>query len=179
MRSDREPYYACTSPAAIAHLLEMAELSGIDLPEKEALKKAAAYEGETIAIASGSAAIEERDAREEKSIDFAALERYTGGPAALVPNKLFEELLKDLPVIARNQLENGESKNLWYEEVLPRKSRLFTILSFPDHVNEADAALLNHFERLREALTDGNIVQIGANASVGYGVCTFEEVAHA
>lgn len=30
----------------------------------------------------------------------------------------------ELPVIARNCLENGVSKNLWYEQVLPRKSRL-------------------------------------------------------
>ena len=179
MRSDTRPYYACTSPAAIAHLLEMAALSGIELPEKEALKKAAAYEGKTIAVASGQAAIEEEKAQENKKIDFTALERYTGGPAALVPDDMFEKLLKDLPVIARNQLENGESKNLWYEEVLPRKSRLFTLVAFPTHVNEADTALQNHFERLQKAIADENPVQIGANASVGYGVCTFEEVARA
>ncbi|WP_456389968.1 type III-B CRISPR module RAMP protein Cmr4 [Hydrogenimonas sp.] len=179
MRSDTEPYYACTSPRAVAHLLEAAKLAGVELPEKEALQKVADYRGETIAIAKGKAAIEELDAKERKDIDFAALERYTGGPAALVPDALFKELLKDLPVIARNQLENGESKNLWYEEVLPRKSRLFTTLFFPTYINEKDSDLRNHFTRLQDALTDENPIQIGANASVGYGVCTFEEVARA
>jgi CRISPR-associated protein Cmr4 len=141
-RSDTQPYFACTSPKAIAHLLEMCELTGISLPEKVALQKAANYRGEEIAIAKGKAVIEEFEAKNQDFIDFTALERYTGAPAALIPDKLFTEMLKDLPVIARNQLENGESKNLWYEEVLPRKSRLFTILSTPTYLNESDKSSL-------------------------------------
>jgi hypothetical protein len=64
--------------------------------------------------------------------------------------------------------------------VLPRKSRLFTILSTPAYLNASDEnALKNHFERLKNYLTDGTPIQIGANASVGYGLCRFEEVKNA
>ncbi|KIR01293.1 CRISPR-associated RAMP Cmr4 [Lachnospiraceae bacterium TWA4] len=44
-----------------------------------------------------------------------------------------------LPVIARNQLENGISQNLWYEEVVPHKS-IFTFV-----VSSNDDKALNKF----------------------------------
>lgn len=71
----------------------------------------------------------------------------------------------ELPVIARNCLENGVSKNLWYEQVLPRKSRLaFFILHDEDEIDEA----------FNSAITSVP-VQIGANASVGYGICVIKK----
>ena len=75
--------------------------------------------------------------------------------------KKFELLCSDdnLPIIARNCLENGESVNLWYEQVLPSQCVLATIIQT---VNEKDLDMLN-----------GKIVQIGANATIGYGYCKF------
>ena len=71
----------------------------------------------------------------------------------------------ELPVIARNCLENGVSKNLWYEQVLPRKSRLaFFILHDDGEINKA----------FNSAITSVP-VQIGANASVGYGICVIKK----
>ncbi len=66
----------------------------------------------------------------------------------------------NLPIIARNYLENGESKNLWYEQVLPAETVLYTIIQ-------------EEGEELAKALDD-KIVQIGANATIGYGYCKFE-----
>lgn len=66
----------------------------------------------------------------------------------------------NLPIIARNVLDNGESKNLWYEQVLPAETVLYTIIQEDGEV-------------LAKAL-DGQIVQIGANATIGYGYCKFE-----
>lgn len=66
----------------------------------------------------------------------------------------------NLPIIARNVLENGESKNLWYEQVLPAETVLYTIIQ-------------EKGDELAKAL-DGKIVQIGANATIGYGYCKFE-----
>lgn len=73
----------------------------------------------------------------------------------------FKELCNDenLPIIARNKLNNGESGNLWYEQVLPSKSVLGTIIETDDNT-------------LIKAL-DGHLIQIGANATIGYGFCTF------
>lgn len=76
-------------------------------------------------------------------------------------NKKFNSLCSDdnLPIIARNCLENGESSNLWYEQVLPSQSVLATIIQTN---NADDLDVLN-----------GKIVQIGANATIGYGYCKF------
>ena len=73
----------------------------------------------------------------------------------------FKNLCNDesLPIIARNCLDNGESVNLWYEQVLPSKSVLAVIIATP---NQNDLDVL-----------DGKIVQIGANATIGYGYCKF------
>jgi len=74
----------------------------------------------------------------------------------------FKSLAKHLPVIARNQLENGESKNLWYEEVVPRESRFVFFVSKPENTN---TALSSDFD----VKIQNNVVQIGGNASIGYG----------
>ncbi|MCC8070341.1 MAG: RAMP superfamily CRISPR-associated protein [Bacteroidales bacterium] len=71
-----------------------------------------------------------------------------------------------LPIMARNQIkEDGTTGNLWYEQVLPRFSRLaFFVL----HEGEID----REFEK---ALTDG-LVQIGANATIGCGFCRLTRI---
>lgn len=77
---------------------------------------------------------------------------------------LFKDLANDLPVIARNQLKNGESKNLWYEEVVSRASVFVACIMGPNN------------SELFGALDLEPIIQIGANASVGYGYCKFKKV---
>lgn len=67
-----------------------------------------------------------------------------------------------LPIIARNCLENGESTNLWYEQVLPSLSVLSTVIVTKE-------------EGQMDSL-DGKIVQIGANATIGYGYCKFIKI---
>jgi len=88
---------------------------------------------------------------------------------AIVTNDLFTRLTNDLhlPVIARNYLENGESKNLWYEQVVPRLSRFWGQCLHPE---EQDDALFNPV-----LFNENVLVQIGANGSVGYGYCSFRK----
>lgn len=83
-----------------------------------------------------------------------------------ISNEMFCENVDDfhLPVIARNHLEDGTSTNLWYEQILPRETKLF----FP--VLYEDDALFTAF---KDTLVK-NPIQIGANASVGYGFCKVE-----
>jgi Uncharacterized protein predicted to be involved in DNA repair (RAMP superfamily) len=68
----------------------------------------------------------------------------------------------DLPIIARNVLENGESKNLWYEQVIPAETIFYTFIQSPSGVLENEL--------------DDKIVQIGANATIGYGYCKFTKL---
>lgn len=95
------------------------------------------------------------------SFSFAKPANYNG-KAVKTENEKLSALCSDdnLPIIARNVLDNGESKNLWYEQVLPAETVLYTIIQ-----EEGD--------ELAKAL-DGKIVQIGANATIGYGYCKFE-----
>jgi CRISPR-associated protein Cmr4 len=97
---------------------------------------------------------------------------------AIIPNQKFKEYVKELPVIARNQLENGTSKNLFYEEIVPRKSKFFTIMMFPEFLNEGDRDVLtSHYDKFLEYITLSEVLpQIGANASIGYGICRFKEL---
>jgi CRISPR-associated protein Cmr4 len=90
-----------------------------------------------------------------------------GRPYAIVSDKNMCELSDNLtlPVIARNCLENGQSTNLWYEQILPRQTRFtFLVLTPPSET----------VSKFDETLND-NLIQIGANASVGYGLCEFKK----
>ena len=87
------------------------------------------------------------------------LKELIGDNCVLMSNENFSLLCDDnhLPIIARNYLIKGESKNLWYEQVLPRKSKLYFFV----------------YDTQSQSLPDlsTQLVQIGANASVGYGFC--------
>lgn len=72
-----------------------------------------------------------------------------------------------LPVLARNQLEDGISKNLWYEQVVPHKS-IFTFA-----VSSDDENALNSFANV---LNDNPYIQFGGNVSIGYGLCKVERI---
>jgi len=85
----------------------------------------------------------------------------------ITKDTVFDTLTNDLhlPVIARNYLENGESMNLWYEQV-PRMSRFWSKCIFP--VNDT---LFK--DKLFKVET---LVQVGANGSIGYGYCSFAKI---
>ena len=95
------------------------------------------------------------------SFNYSKPDNYNG-KAVMTENEKLSAICSDdnLPIIARNVLDNGESKNLWYEQVLPAETVLYTII-------QEDG------EELKQAL-DGKIIQIGANATIGYGYCMFE-----
>lgn len=71
----------------------------------------------------------------------------------------------DLPVIARNNVQ-PDHRNLWYEEFVPHGSCFYLVALAPD----GDEELVN------QALPDGHILQVGGNASVGYGYCKLERL---
>lgn len=60
----------------------------------------------------------------------------------------------DLPVVARNHLNNGRLTNLWYEEIVPRGSIFYFAVMVPDDVTMFDIP---------------ELVQFGGRASIGCG----------
>ncbi|HOY32220.1 MAG TPA: type III-B CRISPR module RAMP protein Cmr4 [Bacteroidales bacterium] len=91
-----------------------------------------------------------------------------GDNIAFIPNEKMITVLKNLPIIARNSLENGQSENLWYEEVVPRGSKFYFFVAVPDEETGYNSEFETHL------LSD--VVQIGANATVGYGFCKISKM---
>ena len=97
----------------------------------------------------------------DSTFSYSKPDNFNGKAVLDVGDKLTAICSDDnLPIIARNVLDNGESKNLWYEQVLPAETVLYTIIQ-------------EEGEALKGAL-NGKLVQIGANATIGYGYCKFE-----
>ncbi|MDP3444880.1 MAG: type III-B CRISPR module RAMP protein Cmr4 [Ignavibacteria bacterium] len=128
------------------------------------------HEGEPFVFTSKfgpNVTLEDWKARVNDKIKVTELEKITGSNLVVFNSRNFAELCTQLPVIARNQLENGISKNLWYEEVVPRFSRFFQFTLVPNEKSHLIDSVINHLTN-----TD-NTFQIGANATIGYGYCKF------
>lgn len=156
-RSNKSPYYMVTCPMAIKHYNETAEMFGIDakIPVPEVSTK----------DSNGDTYIE--DFEFSKLVTSEEIKTHIGSDVdvVVISDKDFKELCDDehLPVIARNCLDS-KNPNLWYEQVLPR----FSVLYFPLIAAEKD------FDGFKEAVTKP-LVQIGANATIGYGFCKIED----
>lgn len=92
-------------------------------------------------------------------------DKNIGNNIALFSESDFKRLAKKLPVIARNQLDNGESKNLFYEEVVPRETRFVFFVVQDDKFNK------DFEDELKN-----DVIQIGANGSIGYGFCKITNI---
>lgn len=79
----------------------------------------------------------------------------------LLKNTEFQSV--DLPVIARNRLNNGISEHLWFEEVVPHES----LFSFVVTANDNES---KWFKKFVDTI-DNKVVQFGGNASIGCGFC--------
>ncbi|MCO5232216.1 MAG: type III-B CRISPR module RAMP protein Cmr4 [Chitinophagales bacterium] len=90
-----------------------------------------------------------------------AVKNVLGNHLVIMHNDDFKNIVKRLPIITRNQLENGQSTNLFYEEVVPRE----TIFGFVIQGKDIDTG----FDKIDN-------IQIGANATVGYGFCSLQKI---
>lgn len=170
VRSNTLPFLNITCPELIQDFLTSLADFGITHPQAEVLKKwAACLQSNDEAIhfmPNDGEVIAEAMDMEVKAGSFDNMEvikQLIGEYPILVSKERFTELTNDnhLPVISRNYLENGISKNLWYEQVLPRQSRFYFVVLSPNGGE-------NHFTTFNETI-NSNLIQIGGNASIGYG----------
>ncbi|MBA1419722.1 MAG: type III-B CRISPR module RAMP protein Cmr4 [Epsilonproteobacteria bacterium] len=177
VRSNKKPYFLATSVGVLATFLDYLEDFEIDFPEatKKALtmlSKEKVEEGKPLVFEDLKEVILEDHEAKVSSTDVSALNDLLGQDIALFSDEDFKDL--SLPVLARNYLVNGESKNLWYEEVVPKKSMFYFTIAKPTNLDEADKKeKIDAFEKRFDAQ---NTVQIGANKSIGYGVCKLQKV---
>ena len=171
VRSNRTPFLMGTCPMLIEDYINKRQFFGMQLAEEKihqlskVLKKAKRGVPVVTRQEHTNAFIEDFAYKTEyigDDITAQTFNELTGSPSVLFSNEDFRRLCDEdhLPVMARNNLMKGH-ENLWYEQILPRFSRLyFYVLSSDDTV----------FPQFHEYLTQ-HMVQIGANATVGYGYC--------
>ena len=82
-------------------------------------------------------------------------------PVVIMKTEFFQMI--DLPIVARNYLENGKSSNLWYEEFVPHQSYFYSVLLWEQ---EEKAIFLDFIKGICK-----QPVAFGGNNSVGYGYC--------
>lgn len=165
VRSNKQPYYNATSVQSVNDFVTFCESLniGLNADNKAALTDFAGLANSPLIFDGGSNAMVEGKEATQGTLEKAKREKvetFIGSRPALYSDSDFEELMKGMPVIARNNLENGISQNLWYEEIVPRQSRFYFAVMHDG----------NHFDDFSTKIEEG-MVQIGANASVGYGFC--------
>jgi len=171
VRSSRKPFYFATSPEILQTFIECQRNlgTGYEVTLNESLADLLTIRPEkncpTIFSAEGGDVfLDEYDANVLPPISVSRPDwPFNGSNIALFHHDDLKDICKRLPVIARNYLENGISSNLWYEEIVPRHSLFYFFVSHPTE-NSA-------FETQLNADNIKHNVQIGGNASVGYGLC--------
>ena len=160
VQSNNRLFYRATSPGVLNTFAERLKLFGIIYKE---LKIDFDLSSPIVFTEEGTK-LGDFSARKEKPNEISInIEDLIGKEIAIFSDKDFKELCDDnnLPIIARNKLDNGESKNLWYEQLLPQETIFYSLFISSEN------------DITKEAL-DGEIVQIGANATVGFGYCRFK-----
>ena len=180
VRSNVRPFFRATSPQVIEDLIDTLDTFGYDdtFELKQSLEQLLTLKlsKEAPLIFSGDEGVILEDSRiKAVSVDNTKLDRthlnkieaVTGAPLAFMHNIDFNDMCSDfnLPLIARNKLEDGRSENLWHEQVVPRETKFYFFVLKPTDSNH------------NLLFSSGEPVQIGANASIGYGFCHINEAA--
>ena len=171
VRSNVKSYFNATSPAVISAFLQTIEDFEIEFDEvlKEALIKFSELKpskNKPFIFENITNALLEDDEAQPNNFETLKIQEFLGQDLALFDDGDFKELV--LPVLARNYLVNGISKNLWYEEVVPKKSKFFFCIGKATNIDAKDKAQkIDGFENRFN--NEGSKIQLGANKSIGYG----------
>lgn len=166
VRSNNQPFFIATTPSIIKEFLDHLETFSIKINNIENLKTLAeieTIENRVKINGNGNIRIEDWETTQDQKIP-ESISPF-GRNLAIFSETNFKELTKNLPVIARNNLENGKSTNLWYEEIVPRETLFYFFVGFGKNFRD-------EFETTLQSGT----VQIGANASIGYGVTKITKI---
>lgn len=182
VRATNQPYYLATTKEIINEFLESCKTFGIELPNNltQILKDLPSpNKKEALVFGDLNGKIDDDIVLKTfQNVNVEDLSPFFDNKFAILHNDDFRELSISLPVIARNQLENGESQNLFYEEILPRKSKLYSFIAFPsdNHIAQGDKTDFTNAQINFENAIKDELIQIGANGSIGYGMCKFTKI---
>ena len=165
LRSNQKPFFNAISPFIIDQLLKLALLQNYIFPapllkELEEIAKLEPDVNKPILCGKPDGLIiEDFDNFENNPGSFPNLKMIVGDNIIILNIDDMKRVTDNyhLPIIARNKLENGQSQNLWYEQIVPRESK-FTFFVATDKTDDQFKALVNN-----------KTVQIGGDSSIGYG----------
>lgn len=180
VRSMQAPYYLATCPMILEELLEYNRIFNEDNKEIGLIVNSLLnqYKGKDIALVdTEEPKIDIEDFRIEVKKEIynqqkENIKNLLGNKDEIVilSNQKFQELAsKNLPVIARNKLINRKSDNVWYEEIVPRESIFYTAIWHQPNGNKESVVL----DEVIGLLVNARTIQIGANATIGYGYTEF------
>lgn len=163
-RSKNKPYYNVTCCRIIKELEELLKSVGKNLDWLNMLKDLSLDLKSRSEIDLEGLKIDKYRTIDEVNKEYKDnIVQAMGENLIIIEEEKFNKLVKELPVIARNKLDNGESKNLWYEEVVPRETRFYFGIFKDSEKNNC-----NIFNDISD---DAKLVQIGGNATIGCGYC--------
>lgn len=178
VRSNKKPFFRATCKRAITDLLNLLDKNAgkaLAREIKTLFNAMQEKQPEYLAVnikdvdEENSYRIEGKDAILKKHKHMCTeITKVFGEDLIVIEDSRFQEIINDLPVISRNKLKNGESENLWYEEVVPRETRFYFGVQAG---MQKDNELEKEFNKITE-----DIVQIGGNATIGYGYCEIEKI---
>lgn len=170
VRASEDFYFMATCPELLADFVKDAATFDVELDATlkgniQNLLKNKPEPGKPHRYGGSERQVRLEDWTSVKQTGESGLEALLGERVAVLHAKDFKVLSDELPVIARNHLENGISVNLWYEQVVPREARLYCPMYCPD-------------KTLEEIFTTAknNLLQLGGNATVGYGLTKFTKL---
>ena len=182
LRANNQPFYYATSKSSLLNYCDFYDYLGYDLSEArtliENLKTVDCIYNEL-----GDAYIEDIHCGKSTDnmvniLDLLGLD-VDATQVALLSENNFIDAVKHLPIIARNKIATNEAKtngNLWYEEMVPRESIFYTaMLDYTQYSNRLEKLAKNKIQTFYDTLNT-NLVQIGANASIGFGLCSYSLV---
>ncbi len=166
MRSNKVQHFNVTCPKIISDLKTNLNLFGITQFDSELDNLINANPAEKPISLAGTenAIIEMHDivTMKKDGLDNSdKIKSLFGNNLVIMNDDQFNKLIKKLPVITRNNLENGQSTNLFYEEVVPRETYFGFLIGCK---NDMDI-------KFDSEIGVNKLFQIGANATVGYGCC--------
>ena len=184
VRCDKAPFLMGTCPRLIRDYIRFCHLFGCSLDEnltkaiEQILNKVVDnkplvlsenYKDTLIEDLENRATYYDVKDKEEQGKAVKWLKNILKKPVVLFTDQEFLRLCDEdhLPVIARNNLTK-DHENLWYEQVLSRFSILYTFVMMPEGKD-----IKNQEDFFNGMLNKAGVVQLGANATVGYGYCKF------
>jgi CRISPR-associated protein Cmr4 len=178
VRSNKKPFYRATCPAILKQFIESLTLFGVKDTYVEPIKKLL-----SICITNFYDNSDSDFIIFQNRIDKMIIEDFTGQlnctnfefcenlksifgeikDFTVLSDSVFMEICSDLPVVARNNLDE-KSRNFWYEEFVPRQTEFWFF-----HLHKV-------YDTVQELKRIEAPLQVGANASIGEGYCDIVEL---